>query len=122
MIDIEIKPAYGMDCGYYHAKGHARPGHEDVCLAVTTIENCLAANLESTWDIKADGTADPGNARIWWKKDDRKGRGLERANQAAYFAYTGLRALAKAYPEDVTVKWRRPEKPEDRWRQKEEIK
>lgn len=120
MIDIEIKPAYGMDDGYLTAKGHASPGREAVCEAVTVIENCLAANLEDTWDIKADGTTEKGYTRIWWHKTDRKGRGVERANQAAYFAYTGLKALAMAYPENVTVKWRRPAKPEDRWRQKEE--
>ena len=105
MINIEIKPAVGQDGGWYRATGHAAKGHEAVCEAVTVIANCLAANLQNTWDVRSDGTAEDGRCSIWWARSDRKGRGLARANLAAGFAYTGLRALAREYPEDVTVKW-----------------
>ena len=109
MIRIEICHAHGGIGGYYHSVGHAGAGNEKICLAVTAIEECLAANLEGTWNVRTRRTAESGTYSLWWNKTDRYGKGLPRANSAAGFAYNGLKALARQYPEIVKVEWRRPE-------------
>lgn len=109
MIEIEIRPAYRGSGGCYRSMGHASKGKELVCNSVTAIENCLAANLKDAWNIRADGKAEPGLCVIRWNKSDRKGAGLQRANLAAGFAYNGLKELAKKYPDEVKVMWKRPE-------------
>jgi hypothetical protein len=43
-----------------------------------------------------------------WTKTDRQGKGLRRANDAAGFTYTALRALSGAYPEVVRVTREKP--------------
>lgn len=103
MINIEIKPAAGQDSGQYRSFGHARD--RNICEAVTVIANCLAANLNNTWEVRVKGVEEDGRISLWWDKADRKGKGLPRANLAAGFAYTGLRALAKEYPDEVNVRW-----------------
>ena len=105
MIQIEITPAVGGSGGCYKATGHAGEGKEAVCGAVTAIEECLAANLDNTWNVRTRRKAGPGCYELRWDKTDRQGKGLNRANQAAGFAYTGLKALAQTYPDEVQVKW-----------------
>lgn len=109
MIHIEILPAYGAQNGYYRATGHAAEGKEQICTAVTAIEECLAANLENVWNLRLERKAEKGRYTLRWWKSDRQGKGIPRANSAAGFAYTGLRALAKTYPDELKVEWKRPE-------------
>lgn len=109
MIYIEICPAFRGSEGYYRADGHASKGKEAVCAAVTAIEECLAANLDNTWNIKATRTAREGSYALYWRKTDRKGAGIRRSNDAAGFAYNGLRALERAYPDELHVIWKRPD-------------
>ena len=108
MIEIEIMPAFRSDGGYLMARGHAEKGHELVCNAVTVIEDCLAANLANTWSLKVRRKVEKGRYELRWNKADRQGKSLHRANSAAGFAYTGLKALAAQYPEDVHVTWQQP--------------
>jgi len=108
MIEIEIMPAFRSDGGYLLARGHAAQGHELICNTVTAIEDCLAANLANTWHLRVRRTTEKGRYELRWNKADRKGAGLRRANDAAGFAYTGLKALAAQYPEDVHVTWKQP--------------
>lgn len=107
MIRIEICPAYGGQGGWYRATGHA--GNDRVCTAVTAIEECLAANLEETWEIRVRRTAEKGSYRLSWNKTDKRGVSIRRANSAAGFAYTGLKALGRQYPAELEVIWKRPE-------------
>lgn len=110
MIYIEICPAFRGSAGYYRADGHATAGKKlEVCAAVTAIEECLAANLDNTWNIKATRTAREGFYVLSWRKTDRKGAGIRRSNDAAGFAYNGLRALERAYPDELRVRWKRPD-------------
>lgn len=109
MIRIEICPAYGGMAGYYRATGHAGPGNERICTAVSAIEECLAANLGGVWNVKLRRTVNDGRYALSWNKSDHKGAGLQRANQAAGFAYNGLKALAKTYPDVLEVKWKQPD-------------
>ena len=106
MIEIEIRPACGVHGGLYRSVGHAEKGMEKVCTAVTAIADCLGANLDNTWNIKATRKAEKGLVELRWHKTDRKGQGLPRANLAAGFAYTGLKELAVKYPGSVLVIWR----------------
>ena len=108
MVHIDISPAYGGRCGCYHAMGHAKKGHEAVCTAITALSECLAANLANTWNIKMERVVASGVCTLRWHKTDKYGKGLNRANTAAGFAYTGLKALSQAWPEDVEVKWTQP--------------
>lgn len=105
MIVISITPAHGCDCGLYRAVGHAGEGKDPVCTAVTAIEECLAANLESCWNIRCRRNAGKGAYELRWNKTDRHGKGLNRANQAAGFAYNGLKALSAQYPNAVQIVW-----------------
>ena len=109
MINIEICPAHSGVSGYYRARGHALKGHEDVCLAVTVITDCLAANLDICWDVKVLRRSQPGDSSLRWSPSKRRSSGIERANRAAGFAYNGLAALAKAWPDDLKVTWIKPE-------------
>lgn len=109
MIRIEIMPSARGQGGYYSATGHAEPGKEAVCTAVTAIEECLAANLDNTWHINVHRTAAKGNYFLRWTKSDKNHEGLRRANLAAGFAYTGLKRLAREYPDVVKVEWKRAE-------------
>lgn len=108
MIEIEICPAIHSEGGYLLARGHAAQGHELVCNTVTAIEDCLAANLANTWSLKVRRKVEKGRYELRWNKADRQGKSLRRANSAAGFAYTGLKALAAQYPEDVKVTWKKP--------------
>lgn len=108
MIRIEICPANGCSGGYYKAVGHASKGKELICNAVTVLEDCLMANLENVWNLRMRHIRANGAYTVRWNKTDRRGQGLQRANQAAGFVYNGLRALARAYPEEVKVEWKRP--------------
>ena len=107
MIEIKIMPAVHGQSGWYRSIGHAE-GLTQVCTAVTSIEECLAANLETSWGLRVTRKAVKGRYELNWNKSDRKGWGLDRANRAAGFAYNGLKALAKQYPEHVTVEWMKP--------------
>lgn len=109
MIEIEIMPAARGSDGHYIATGHAGEGNDLVCNAVSVIEECLAANLDNTWNIRMTRRMANGKYELRWNKSDRKGAGIPRANLAAGFAYTGLKALAKSYPDIVTVKWKKAE-------------
>lgn len=109
MIRIEIRPAHYGQGGYLRGLGHASKGHELVCTAATAIEDCLAANLASCWNVRVRRRAESGRYELNWAKTDKQGRGMRRANDAAGFAYNGLKALAAQYPEDITVAWIRPE-------------
>lgn len=109
MIEIEIYPAYHGSGGYLHAVGHAGPGNDLICNAVSAIEDCFAANLANTWNLRVKRTVTKGSYLLRWNKSDRKGTGIRRANDAAGFAYNGLKALAAQYPDAVKVKWKRPE-------------
>lgn len=109
MIEIEIMPAARGAGGSYVAIGHAEKGRELVCNAVTVIEECLCANLDNTWNIRLTRRKTEGRYELRWNKSDRKGAGLPRANLAAGFAYTGLKALAAQYPDQVKVKWKKAE-------------
>ena len=109
MIHIEIEPALRGQGGWYKATGHANEAKREVCTAVTAIEECLAANLMDMWGVRCTRRTGKGLFDLRWNKSEKKGWGLERANQAAGFAYTGLKALAKAYPDELTVVWKRPE-------------
>lgn len=109
MIQIEIMPAARTAEGSYLATGHAGQGNELICNAVTVIEECLCANLDSTWNIRVNRAMSNGRYELRWHKTDRRGDGLRRANDAAGFAYTGLKALAAQYPGLLTVKWRKAE-------------
>lgn len=105
MITISITPAYGSEGGMYRAVGHAGEGKDMICNAVTAIEECLAANLANCWNIRYRRNAGKGTYELRWNKSDRQGKGLNRANQAAGFAYNGLKALAAQYPDTVNVQW-----------------
>ena len=107
MINIEITPATRVTDGVYLAVGHAGAGRELICNSVSVIEECLCANLDNTWNIRVYRSLDKGHYELRWRKTDRRGDGLRRANEAAGFAYTGLKALAKKYPDEVAVKWLR---------------
>ena len=111
MIRIEIEPAFSGKPGLYRATGHAGPMTDPtfakLCTAVTAIEECLAANLLNIFDIRATRRAASGRYELRWNKSDRKGRGIRRSNDAAGFAYNGLRALAEAYPDRIQVEWKR---------------
>jgi uncharacterized protein YsxB (DUF464 family) len=108
MINIEMCPAFGPNGGYYLAVGHAGKGNEAICNAVTAMEECLAANLDGIGNLRVRRTATDGHYDLRWNKSDRRGSGLHRANTAAGVIYAGLAALAKAYPNLVSVEWRRP--------------
>lgn len=108
MIRIEICPSHRGSSGYYRSTGHAGPGNELICNSVSSIEECLAANLLGTWNVKTVRKAENGNYILRWYQCDRKGQGIQRANTAAGFAYNGLRALANAYPGILEVTWKRP--------------
>jgi uncharacterized protein YsxB (DUF464 family) len=103
MVIISITPAHGGQSGMYRAVGHA--GTERICTAVTAIEECLAANLDNTWNIRCRRSVGDGSYELTWNKTDRSGKGLPRANLAAGFAYNGLKALAAEYPNAVRVQW-----------------
>lgn len=105
MIIISITPAIGGSGGCYRAVGHAGEGKDPICTAVTAIEECLAANLECTWNVRTRRSVGNGTYELRWDKTDRAGKGLPRANSAAGFAYNGLKALAQTYPEAVKVQW-----------------
>ena len=103
MTIIEIKTAHGRDNGYLLAKGHA--GNKDVCTAITAIVECLAVNLDLCWDVRLMRRNNSGDYELRWRRTKRARCGIERANQAAGFAYNGLKALAKAYPQALSVTW-----------------
>lgn len=106
MIQIVITPAHSGHGGLYRAIGHAGEGEDRICTAVTAIEECLAANLENTWNVRYRRSAGKGTYELTWNKTDRPGKGIPRANQAAGFAYNGLKALAAQYPDVVHVQWK----------------
>ena len=105
MINIEIMPAARGAAGYYISEGHAGDGMSHLCNAVTAIEGCLEANLKNTWSIRVDLKTNEtsGGCQMRWRKTDREGKSLHRANQAAGFAYTGLKALAEEYPDIIHI-------------------
>ena len=103
MVNIIITPARSGQDGSLQATGHA--GNDLLCNTITAICECLAVNLDQCWDVRLRRRDKPGNYELIWNKDKRTSRGLERANRAAGFAYNGLQALAKAYPEALQVKW-----------------
>ena len=107
MISITITPAHigNGNNGLYRASGHAGEGRELICNAVSAIEECLAANLLNTWNVRCERFAGKGSYELRWHKTDRHGKGLHRANLAAGFAYNGLKALAETYPNDIKVTW-----------------
>ena len=108
MIEISIMPAIRGQGGWYKATGHASDDKREVCTAVTAIEECLAANMDNMWGVRCTRKVGKGLYDLKWNKSERKGWGMERANQAAGFAYAGLRALEKAYPDELKVEWKRP--------------
>lgn len=111
MIRIEITPAIRGRAGSYKATGHAGPMTDTtcakVCTAVTAIEECLAANLLNMFNIRATRRTEGGRYELRWNKSDKQGRGIRRSNDAAGFAYNGLKALAAAYPDKLQVEWKR---------------
>lgn len=108
MVNIIIKPATGTESGTAVATGHAGKAPDMVCAAVTTLMEALAANLDNCWDVKVTRRWEPGHMELRWTKTDRQGNGLRRANDAAGFTYTALRALSGAYPEAVRVTREKP--------------
>ncbi len=108
MTHIEIKTAYGREDGYLRAKGHA--GNNEVCTAITAIVECLAVNLDLCWDVRLLRKSNSGDYELRWRKTKRASCGIERANRAAGFAYNGLKALEKAYPQALSVTWIRDQK------------
>ena len=111
MVDISIKPALRNEAGYLLAKGHALKGphgQDLVCAAITTLIEGLAANLDACWDVKLTRKAEDGRVDLVWTKTDRAGKGLKRANDAAGFTLTALRALAKEYPDALQVRRMKP--------------
>lgn len=111
MIEIVIMPATMHEAGRLTADGHAmtgEPGRDLICAAVTALVDGLAANLQECWDVHTVRRASSGHVLLTWAKSDRAGRGLRRANDAAGFAYTALKALAEAYPRAVRVVRRKP--------------
>ena len=109
MIRIDICPAHGGSGGYYTAFGHAGEGNELVCNAVSVIEELMAVNILKTWNVRVRRTISDGAYTLRWNRSDRKGEGLRRANQAAGFAYNGLKELEKTYPDILKVNWKRPD-------------
>lgn len=109
MIKIQIIPSRGRLDGYYRAVGHAGEGRDAVCTAVTALEECLAANLANTFDLTVERVAAHGSYALRWGRNRKTpAESVRRANEAAGFVYTGLRALAKQFPEALRVTWNRP--------------
>lgn len=109
MVHIEIKPCRGAIAGSLIATGHAdtdEAGKDLVCCAITTLCDCLVANLRTCWGVSHRRNARKGSLSVVWRSNDRNDRyGIERANSAAGFAYNGFRALAKQYPLALEVRW-----------------
>lgn len=118
MVTIEIMPAHGGSSGCLRARGHA--GDDLLCNTITAICECLAVNLEICWDVKLVRRDASGDYSLRWSQTQRRSRGIDRANRAAGFAYNGLAALAKEYPQALQVTWIRPEVPVGRKEQKHE--
>jgi len=112
MVNIIITPAIGGKPGKLTAVGHAGAGPKGtdmVCCAITALIAGLVANLEACWDVKVTTKGQPGDLELSWRKANRKGRGMERANHAAGYCYTALRALQEDCPPNLRVEWRRVE-------------
>lgn len=105
MVNITITPAHSGEDGRLLATGHA--GNDLLCNTITAICECLAVNLAKCWGVRLRRRDKPGNYELSWNKDKRQSRGLDRANRAAGFAYNGLQALAREYPEALQVRWNR---------------
>ena len=115
MITIQIIPSRGRLDGYYRAVGHAGEGRDAVCTAVTALEECLAANLANTFDLSVERVAAHGSYALRWGRNRKTPvESVRRANEAAGFVYTGLRALAKQFPEALRVSWEKPIQEQER--------
>lgn len=98
MINITIMAARSGHGGLYRSEGHAED--QAICTAVTAIEDCLAAILDETSGLECSMEASSGSCEIRWSylADN------DAADNAAAFAATGLRRLASAYPDQVSIK------------------
>lgn len=107
MVKIQIEPAHGGNSGYLKANGHA--GSDLLCNTITAICECLAVNLKDCWDVKLLRRDQPGDYSLRWSQTARRSKGIDRANQAAGFAYNGLKALEAEYPQALEVEWKKGE-------------
>lgn len=115
MITIQIIPSRGRLDGYYRAVGHAGEGLDAVCTAVTALEECLAANLANTFDLSVERVAAHGSYALRWGRNRKTPvESVRRANEAAGFVYTGLRALANRFPDSLRVSWEKPIQEQER--------
>ena len=109
MIDIEIRPAFGMTPGRLVATGHAmtaEPGKDLVCCAVTTMIGALQSNLDRCYGVTYKAESKEGYGKLIWGRG-RKGKGgaLNRANTIAGFVYNTLKDLEKEHPKALRVCW-----------------
>lgn len=106
MIEIEISPgAYGGG-GYLRTTGHAA---HDICLAVSVLEEALAANLDGLDGLRLRRTVRDGSYDLRWNRSGRHGsEAMVTANRQAGFVYRALQALQRAHAHEVSVVWKRP--------------
>jgi uncharacterized protein YsxB (DUF464 family) len=113
MVRITFRPASWHGTGSVKAEGHAEhgPQGEDlVCAAVTALVEGFAANLDYIPGLQQTRRVGNGVEELRWYHQYHGGHnGVQEANSAAWHFYRALEALAKAYPEAVSVRWLKQE-------------
>ena len=112
MVNIKIRPAAWHAAGSLKADGHAGrleegTGIDLVCASVSTLLEGLAVNLTEMAGITTKLRQEAGNYSIRWSREyhGAKPNALSDANSAAWHFYRALSALAKTYPDNVSVRW-----------------
>ena len=111
MVRITFRPASWHGTGSVKAEGHAEhgPQGEDlVCAAVTALVEGLAANLREVPGLAFRREARSGFLYMRWSRDHGSDC-IKDANRAAWHFYRALEALARSYPEAVSVRWLKQE-------------
>ena len=95
MVTIRYGFSDAENRSFIKATGHA--GNDMLCNSVTSILECLAANLLCIKGTKTERKDQSGNYTLKWISE----RPI--SNLAAAFALTGIIALAKEYPDMIRV-------------------
>ena len=91
----------GIERGFYvlTARGHAdfEPGNDIVCASISALVYALAGTLQNLPHEELTHREEPGDVMVYCKSGDRAVYG------AFLCAEVGLRQIAAAYPENLSV-------------------